>query len=103
MNWKKSIQNGLQNLSKLKSFINSIIERVLKPVGYAKSIVHKSHEWCINNGVYKRTLEWFANVMLSGAFVWIMLVPIIGITNPIYIISYGLVPWFIIRFIKELR
>jgi hypothetical protein len=90
-------------LSKIKTYINSIIERVLKPVGLTKSALHRSNEWCIINGVYLKTLEWFANVVLSGIIVWVMLVPFIGITNPVYIISYGLVPWFIIRFIKELR
>lgn len=88
---------------KIEKFILSLFQKAMKPLNYFKSKSQIMHAWCTDNGVYFKTLEWFGNIMLSGIIIWLMLIPFVGLTRAVYVPCYGLMPWFVIEFVRQVR
>ena len=90
-------------LTKTKKYINKYYNKSKYVVSFIKNGIINLHYWCIDNRVYVRTGYELGNIVLNGFFIWIMLFPIVSY-NPIWFIpSYGVIPWMIVSFIKEIK
>jgi hypothetical protein len=61
------------------------------------------HHVLKENKVYEKVGLDLVNVMSNGILLWIILMPIVGVTNPLFIPSYGLTVWYGVKLWKKVK
>ena len=102
--WSNSIKNSKKCLSfvkKTKKYLKEFIHKCIHTKNWLKQSSTNIHNWCVDNKTYSKTGYELLVITLNGFFIWIMVFPFVN-TNPIWFIpSYGIIPWFIIKFKSE--
>jgi len=53
--------------------------------------------------VYEKVGLDLVNIMSNGIILWIILIPIVGVKNPLFIPSYGFTVWYGVKLWKKVK
>jgi len=87
----------------IEKYIKGFYHRIKYQFNKLQTGMVNFHFWCQSSQVYTRSATQILTILLNGFFIWVMLFPLIT-HNPVwYIPSYGIIPWFVINFIREIK
>lgn len=104
---KDNILNGLLVMKKssknTKKYIKELCNKIKYSFSLMKNYLHKTRNWLKEEEVCSKIGYDVITILINGFVIWIMLIPFVN-TNPIwYIPSYGILPWFVVNFVRELK
>lgn len=96
----KKLSKSFKTMEKyIKEFYNNFKYQYCR----VKTGLINLHHWCILNDAYTKTGFEVGSILLTGLVIWLMLIPMVNYNPLWYVPSYGVVPWFLINFIREIR
>ena len=89
--------------STIEKYIKEYYPKIRCQFNRIKTAVVNLHNFCIDFQVYRKTSNQLLTICVNGFFIWVMLFPFLDY-NPVWFIpSYGIVPWFVVNFIREIK
>lgn len=92
-----------------EKFIKELSHKINQKTLPIRERLSKLNKVCDEKGVYKSVKREAATVLLNGFVLWISISGLGYLTgywklaNPLLIPCYGIIPWFTILFVKELK
>lgn len=92
-----------------KRYISRVIQRISTRFQKIKTRIVEFHDYCNKNFVYQSLQKEGAIILSNGFLIWIVFVGLGYLTdfwklaNPLLILPYGIVPWWIVLYVRELK
>jgi len=90
-------------IRKTKSFIYLKYQYLVRLFSIAKDKRKILHHYLKENKVYEKVGLDLVNIMSNGIILWIILIPIVGVKNPLFIPSYGFTVWYGVKLWKKVK